>query len=141
MVLLNLSFNIIIRYKNKTSFVDLFYRLLSDSNEIIQEQTLNLLRNIGCGRQENIEEVFNGFEEGQFINILEIKVQMANHQIVLQTLYILVNVATGNELHKSRIMESTILIKSIVTYLVKIIIQFSKIVNFNFRPMIILKFD
>ena len=32
---------------------------------------MNLIRNIGCGRQENIEEVFNGFGSSRFINILE----------------------------------------------------------------------
>ena len=92
---------------------------MNDSDELIQEQTLNLIRNIGCGRQENIEEVFNGFGSEKFINILEVKIQMASYQIVLQTLYIIVNVATGNELHKSRIMESSILIQSIMNYLVK----------------------
>lgn len=98
------------------------YRLLNDNDELIQEQTLNLIRNVGCGRQENIEEVFNGFGSEKFINILEVKIQMASYQIVLQTLYIIVNVATGNELHKSRIMESSILIQSIMSYLVKLII-------------------
>ena len=88
------------------------YRLLEENNEAIQEQTLNLIRNIGCGRQENIEEVFNGFGSARFINILEIK--------ILQTLYIIVNVATGNELHKSRIMESSILIQCVLNYLVSI---------------------
>lgn len=117
------------------------YRLLNDSDELIQEQTLNLIRNIGCGRQENIEEVFNGFGSEQFINILEMKMQMASYQIVLQTLYIIVNVATGNELHKSRIMESSILIQSIMNYLVIInIIIF--IANFyNLRFTLTLKYD
>ena len=32
-------------------------RLLEENNDAVQEQTLNLIRNIGCGRQENIEEV------------------------------------------------------------------------------------
>ena len=84
----------------------------------MQEQTLNLIRNIGCGRQENIEEIFNGFGSARFVNILETKIQMNSPQIILQTLYIIVNVATGNELHKSRIMESSILVQSVLNYLV-----------------------
>lgn len=80
---------------------------------------MNLIRNIGCGRQENIEEVFNGFGSSRFINMLEAKIQMNNPQIILQTLYIIVNVATGNELHKSRIMESSILLQCVLNYLVK----------------------
>lgn len=79
---------------------------------------MNLIRNIGCGRQENIEEVFNGFGSSRFINMLEAKIQMNNPQIILQTLYIIVNVATGNELHKSRIMESSILLQCVLNYLV-----------------------
>lgn len=96
----------------------MLYSLLEENNESIQEQTLNLIRNIGCGRQENIEEVFNGFGSSIFINILETKIQIFNPQIILQTLYIIVNVATGNELHKSRIMESSILLQSILNFLV-----------------------
>lgn len=95
------------------------FRLLNDNNESVQEQTLNLIRNIGCGRQENIEEVFNGFDNANFIKLMETKIQMTNPQIILQTLYIIVNVATGNELHKSRIMESSILVQFILNYLVQ----------------------
>lgn len=51
--------------------------------------------------------------------MLETKMQMSNPQIILQTLYIIVNVATGNELHKSRIMESSILLQCVLNYLVK----------------------
>ena len=79
---------------------------------------MNLIRNIGCGKQDNIEEVFNGFGSGRFISLLESKVQMTSPQIILQTLYIVVNVATGSELHKSRIMESSIIIQSILNCLV-----------------------
>lgn len=93
--------------------------LLQENNELIREQTLNLIRNIGCGRQENIEEVFNGFGSAHFIEILESNIQkIESHQIILQTLYIIVNIATGSELHKSRIMKSTILLQSILNFLV-----------------------
>ena len=51
--------------------------------------------------------------------MLEVKIQMNNPQIILQTLYIIVNVATGNESHKSRIMESSILLQCVLNYLVK----------------------
>lgn len=95
-------------------------RSLNEKDELIQEQTLNLVRNIGCGRPEHIEEVFRGFGNGRFISILEMKLQASSPQIILQVLYIIVNVATGNELHKSRIMESSILVQSILNYLVTI---------------------
>ena len=85
---------------------------------------MNLIRNIGCGKQENIEEVFNGFGGGKFISLLESKMQMSNPQIILQTLYIVVNVATGNELHKSRIMESSVIIQGILNCLVKLDLLF-----------------
>jgi armadillo repeat-containing protein 8 len=91
---------------------------------MIREQTLNLIRNIGCGRQENIDEVFNGFGNSHFIEILESNIQrLESQQIILQTLYIIVNIATGSELHKSRIMESTILLQSILNYLVTNLIE------------------
>jgi armadillo repeat-containing protein 8 len=91
---------------------------------MVREQTLNLIRNIGCGRQENIDEVFNGFGNSHFIEILESNIQrLESQQIILQTLYIIVNIATGSELHKSRIMESTILLQSILNYLVTNLIE------------------
>lgn len=92
--------------------------LLDDPNEMVQEQTLNLVRNIGCGRQENIEEVFKGFGPGRLIQILENKLQTGYPAIILQTLYIIVNVATGTELHKSRIMESSLMIQNVLKNLV-----------------------
>lgn len=95
--------------------------LLEEPNELIQEQTLNLVRNIGCGRQENIEEIFKGFGTGRLIQILESKLQSPHHAIVLQTLYIIVNVATGTELHKSRIMESSLMIQCIMKNLVSFV--------------------
>ncbi len=97
--------------------------LLEEPNELIQEQTLNLVRNIGCGRQENIEEIFKGFGTGRLIQILEIKLQSSHPAIVLQTLYIIVNVATGTELHKSRIMESSLMIQCILNNLVRILVD------------------
>ena len=94
------------------------YGLLEEPIDLVQEQTLNLVRNIGCGRQENIEEIFKGFGTGRLIQILESKLQSGQPAIVLQTLYIIVNVATGTELHKSRIMESSLMIQSILANLV-----------------------
>lgn len=92
--------------------------LLDEPHETVQEQTLNLVRNIGCGRQENIEEIFKGFGTSRLIQILGAKLQSPSPSIILQTLYIIVNVATGTELHKSRIMESSLMIQSIMNYLV-----------------------
>ena len=82
------------------------------------EQALNLIRNIGCGRQEHIDEVFNGFGTACFISLIESKLQDTTPAIIMQALYIIVNVATGTEMHKSRIMESSLMVQSILTNLV-----------------------
>ncbi len=60
--------------------------LIEEDDEGIQEQVLNLVRNIGCGKVEHVEEVFNGFGVDRFIGIIENKLKSKNSQILIQVL-------------------------------------------------------
>ncbi|KAK9761756.1 hypothetical protein K7432_013109 [Basidiobolus ranarum] len=91
--------------------------LLNDSEIGIQEQALNLLRNLACDHETNIDEVFEGIGESRLISLFEEKLGSNNEDIILQTLYTIVNVATGNERHKMAITNSDIILRSISEYM------------------------
>ncbi|KAI8916597.1 armadillo-type protein [Powellomyces hirtus] len=89
--------------------------LIDDAETGIQEQALNLLRNLACGKEVDIEQVFEGLGEERVLDILEAKLtKSASHDdIVLQALYVIVNVATGNQRHKSAIMNRESILLSV----------------------------
>ncbi|CAG8516562.1 7810_t:CDS:10 [Funneliformis mosseae] len=91
--------------------------LISDQETDIQEQALNLLRNLACTRQHDIEEVFKGLSESRLMNVIENKLHWWNEEIIKQVLYVINNIATGNERHKSAIMNRANILKYILTYM------------------------
>ncbi|KAJ3190404.1 Armadillo repeat-containing protein 8 [Gaertneriomyces sp. JEL0708] len=94
-------------------------RLLDDEDAGIQEQALNLLRNLACGKEEDIDMVVEGFGEQQLLDNLERKLltPSQNHDVVLQALYVIVNVATGRDQHKTAIMDRLPIVQSILNYM------------------------
>ncbi|KAI9288494.1 armadillo-type protein [Umbelopsis sp. AD052] len=50
---------------------DYLIELLNDSSLEVQEQALDLVRNLSCGTKEDIDDVFNGIGENQLLDILE----------------------------------------------------------------------
>ncbi|KAG5459895.1 MAG: armadillo-type protein, partial [Olpidium bornovanus] len=118
--------------------------LIDDSDMGIQEQALNLLRNLACGKEsvsldsrplhvcrrfllnfsfafgwhgQDIEEVFEGIGEEKLMRILEYKLRSSSEEIILQTLYVIVNIATGNERHKMGIMHNENLLQSVYSFM------------------------
>ncbi|KAK9717138.1 hypothetical protein K7432_006413 [Basidiobolus ranarum] len=91
--------------------------LLNDAEISIQEQALNLLRNLACDHETNIEEVFEGIGECSLVSLFENKLKSNYEDIILQTLYTIVNVATGNERHKMAIINSDAILSSISDYM------------------------
>ncbi|KAI8926600.1 armadillo-type protein [Entophlyctis helioformis] len=93
-------------------------RLIDDNEVLIQEQALNLLRNIACGK-EDVDAVFDGFGDVDILSVLERKLMtMDGHaQIVLQTLYILVNFGIGGLERKSAVMGRKALLQKAFTFL------------------------
>lgn len=92
-----------------------------DTEVNIQEQALNLIRNVACGRERDIELVVKGLGVDTLTRILEAKLVDIVYQenIVLQALYILVNLATGSDAHKGIIMGNNKLLRVLKTHLVK----------------------
>ncbi|KAI8892511.1 armadillo-type protein [Globomyces pollinis-pini] len=81
--------------------------LLEDPDLAIQTQALSLLRNLACAKIQDIEYVFEGMGSANLMNIIENKLTnpSSSSQILLQSVYIAVNIAIGSIHHKNALME------------------------------------
>jgi len=79
--------------------------LLDDEDIGIQEQALLILRCLLFKSTDDIEEVLSNCKT-KLTKRLEDKLFSANEDIVLYTLYVLVNIATGNDKHKMLVLNS-----------------------------------
>ncbi|CAO3658525.1 unnamed protein product [Umbelopsis ramanniana] len=100
--------------------------LLNDSSLEVQEQALDLVRNLACGTKEDIDDVFNGIGENQLLDILERRLDNSmmiddggdNASLTLEpALYTLVNIAVGSSQHKSALLKRPELIQSVVRHM------------------------
>ncbi|KAH9302010.1 hypothetical protein KI387_013593 [Taxus chinensis] len=79
--------------------------LIHDHEEFIQEQALAFVRNLVYGSVESVQLVFaeNGRIFNSVVSLLEIATRP---EICTQGIYVLSNVAAGNEYHKEQVMRS-----------------------------------
>ncbi|XP_058072543.1 uncharacterized protein LOC131221334 [Magnolia sinica] len=77
--------------------------LIGDPEPPIQEQAMALVRNLVDGGIDSIEHIFA--EDGIIINAVSKQVWSATKsEVCIQGMYVLSNVATGNEFHKEAVM-------------------------------------
>lgn len=88
--------------------------LLHDREFEIEEQAVNLLRNLACGKESDIDEVFANIGENELIRMLEQKLRSQSDDILVQALYVVVNISTGSERHKAAIMNSKEILNAII---------------------------
>ncbi|TPX31023.1 hypothetical protein SmJEL517_g05563 [Synchytrium microbalum] len=96
-------------------------RLVWHSEIGVQEQALNLLRNLASDRESDIDELFNGFGREKLLSLLDAKLGPSNHdEILTQALTLLRNLAggVGSERHKSSIMSSDAILRSVLRLMV-----------------------
>jgi len=79
--------------------------LLDDEDISIQEQALLILRCLLFKSSEDVEEVLSNCKS-KLTKKLEDKIISPNADIVLHTLYVLVNIAAGNDKHKLLVLNS-----------------------------------
>ncbi|KAJ3027411.1 UNVERIFIED_CONTAM: Armadillo repeat-containing protein 8 [Siphonaria sp. JEL0065] len=102
---------------------DVLKKLIFDPHIGIQEQSLNLLRNLVCGKEDDIDTAFSGFGEAAFSVLFDKKlsghgcVSSDYDGVILQTLYIIVNIATGNERHKGLIVGSDLIMGNVAKFM------------------------
>ncbi|KAG9449426.1 hypothetical protein H6P81_009391 [Aristolochia fimbriata] len=81
--------------------------LICDSEVSIQEQALGLVCNLLDGSIDSIEYAFA--EDGKIIKAVARQVKNAtNLEVCIQGMYVLSNIAAGNELHKEAVMDHII---------------------------------
>ncbi|XP_022856035.1 armadillo repeat-containing protein 8-like [Olea europaea var. sylvestris] len=77
--------------------------LICDPETSVQEQALALVRNLVDGAIDSVEYVFS--EEGLLLNAIGRQLQSASKvEVLIQGMYVLNNVASGNEFHKEAVM-------------------------------------
>lgn len=64
--------------------------------------------------------MLQGLGEGSLLRILSSKLDSARHDVALQALYVLVNMATGGSFSKGIIMEEKALLARIKAFLVRL---------------------
>lgn len=90
--------------------------LLDDEDISIQEQALLIVRFLLFKTSDDIEEVFHNCKT-KLLKKLEEKLNDQNPDIILQSLYVLLNISVGNEKQKNTIQDKTFL-RKISEYLV-----------------------
>eukprot|EP00249_Psilotum_nudum_P017937 c26559_g1_i2 orf=648-2606(+) len=78
--------------------------LINDSEDMVQEQALAFVRNLVYGSIESVHQIF--LEDGAILSAVERQLCVATRPEVCtqQGLYVLSNVAAGNEFHKESVM-------------------------------------
>ncbi len=79
--------------------------LLDDEDTGIQEQALLIFRCLLFKSGEDVEEVLSNCKS-KLTKKLEDKIISPNEDLVLHTLYVLVNIAAGNDKHKMLVLNS-----------------------------------
>ncbi|GER46049.1 armadillo repeat-containing protein [Striga asiatica] len=76
--------------------------LISDPEAPVQEQALALVRNLVDGPLNSIEYVFG--EDGLLLHAIGRQLKSTSAEVLVQCMYTLCNVASGNEHHKEAVM-------------------------------------
>ncbi|XP_004345485.1 hypothetical protein CAOG_05895 [Capsaspora owczarzaki ATCC 30864] len=91
------------------------YRLLNDTHEDIREQALTLVRNLVHGALEDIGRVMAEFGEPLLEHLQKVFQEEANAPVLVQqALYVVCNIATGSEAHKTTLIQNPLIMTSLV---------------------------
>lgn len=92
----------------KSLTLDVLFKLLLDSNLDIQEQAMNLVRNFAHGDVKDVELLLKDCGP-RLVKTLEHNLTSAHEGVLLQTLYVICNIAASNEAQKQQVMKPDIL--------------------------------
>eukprot|EP00898_Chlorokybus_atmophyticus_P004381 jgi/Chlat1/4944/Chrsp32S04940 len=82
--------------------------LLQDPEEEAQEHAVAALRNLVFGQPEDVDRVLL-FENGALLRVVERTLLSRRHEILLQSLYCICNIAAATEAAKEAVMASSVL--------------------------------
>lgn len=88
--------------------------LTMDPEPLVQEQTLNLIRNLVCEKEQDIAEVLARFGETRLIALIESKLSSPYDEIVLHSCYVIANACTATSIApKNAVMASPAILDKI----------------------------
>lgn len=92
--------------------------LAQDPALTVQEQTLNLIRNLVCEKEQDISEVVSRCGEARLIKLVEGKMDSNNEDIVMHSCYIIANACTAASAgSKEAVMKSAIVLDKLAMLL------------------------
>ncbi|XP_057509260.1 uncharacterized protein LOC130791934 [Actinidia eriantha] len=90
--------------------------LIGDPEPSVQEQALALVRNLVDGCIDSVDYVMS--EDGHILHAIGWQLQTASKpEVLIQGMYVLSNVASGNEFHKEAVMHQILLQSVIIKHL------------------------
>lgn len=85
----------------------------------VRTEMLNILRNIACNEASDIDLVVKGIGEARLFSLIEESLNSTTRQeMLLHGLYLVSNIATGTEAHRSAIMNRLGIIRALLEQLV-----------------------
>lgn len=102
--------------------------LLRDPDMTVRTEMLNILRNIACNEASDIDLVVKGIGEARLFSLIEDSLTTSSstvatssstrQEMLLHGLYLVSNIATGTESHRSAIMNRLGIIRALLEQLV-----------------------
>jgi hypothetical protein len=84
----------------------------------VRTEMLNILRNIACNEAVDIDLVVKGIGEARLFSLIEDSLHTTRQEMLLHGLYLVSNIATGTEAHRSAIMNRIGIIRALLEQLV-----------------------
>ncbi|KAI7892329.1 armadillo-type protein [Mucor mucedo] len=107
---------------------DALIELLHEPNPTIQEQALEIVRNLVYGKQEDTDWVIEGIGKDDLLDVLESKLQVTSAMgledevlpvTLVPALYIVVNMSSNAEAPKMALMSRSNIVNSVIHHLVR----------------------
>ncbi|KAI7878465.1 ARM repeat-containing protein [Lichtheimia hyalospora FSU 10163] len=113
----------------KSLTYDTLIELLHEPDMGIQEQALEIVRNLVCGQQEDVEHVIDGIGKDDLLDVLESKLQVTSNMglegedsntmasILEPALYIITNMSSSYEEPRKLLMSRPNIVNSVASHL------------------------
>lgn len=92
--------------------------LANDPSLLVQEQALNLIRNLVCEKEQDIVQVVGQFGQANLIGLIEDKLASTHQEIVIHACYIIANSCTATSTTpKETVMENAAILERLTSFL------------------------
>ncbi|KNE63119.1 hypothetical protein AMAG_08283 [Allomyces macrogynus ATCC 38327] len=93
------------------------HALMRAANATVREQALNLVRNLVHGGDADVDDVVTGLGADRAVAAVVAALEDTTLAVAVQALYVVVNLAAGNDAHKDLVMRSDAIMRHVVSAL------------------------